>query len=152
MPKIVNLSMSDVVQGRFPDWCDQNTILVQIQDVDHAPTARFANVKKRGRFVRVVQMRFDDVDNYTVKYYTPISDDQAKQLADIIKLAKDANLNIAVHCHAGLCRSGAVVEAAVRYGFDDPKKDRFPNKLVLQKLTQLLDVAKSADYYKGLWD
>lgn len=151
MPKIINLSMSDVTHGKFPDWCEENTILIQIQDVDCSPTAKFANVKRRGRFVRLIQMRFDDVDTPDPKYWTEISDDQAKELADIIKLAKEANLNIAVHCHAGLCRSGAVVEAAVRYGFEDPKKDRFPNILVLKKLSKLLGVEKSSDYYEGLW-
>lgn len=151
MPKIVNLSMSDVVQGRFPDWCDKDTILIQIQDTDNSPTAKFANVKKRGRFVSCVQMRFDDIDKPDPGYFTVISDDQAKQLADVIKHAKLNDLNIAVHCHAGLCRSGAVVEAAVRYGFDDPKKTRMPNTLVLKKISHNLGIGKQDDYYDGIF-
>lgn len=152
MPYVTNLSMSDVVQGRFPDWANQNTVLIQIQDVDHAPTARFANVKKRSRFVSVYQFRFDDVDNYTVKYYTPITDDQAEDLARIIKHAKENNLNIVVHCHAGLCRSGAIKTLCVRYGFEDiDNKDAFPNALVMKKVGNLLGINKTEDYYKGLW-
>ena len=39
-------------------------------------------------------------------------------------------MNVVVHCHAGVCRSGAVCEVGVMMGFDDTEVFRSPNLLV----------------------
>lgn len=150
MPFVTNVSIADVVKGRFPLWCDSNTILIQIQDVDNSPTAKFVNVKKRSRFIKVYQFRFDDVEsNSSANQCTDI---QAKQLANIIKSAKENGHNIVVHCHAGLCRSGAITECAVQYGFSDVNNNqRIPNLLVKKKVLTELGLGKSKDYYEGIW-
>lgn len=149
--KIINLSMSDVVQGRFPDWANENTFLIQIQDVDYSPTAKFANVKKRDRFEKVYQFRFDDVDN--PKEFHCISEEQAKEISEILTKAKEENKNVVVHCHAGICRSGAVVEAAVvALGFVDLEHPRIPNTLVKRMILEKLGIVRSQDYYKSIWD
>lgn len=67
-----------------------------------------------------------------------ISDMQAKQIADIIKLAKEKNMDILVHCNKGVSRSGAVVQAAINYGFKDANKFRDPNLYVLKKIERYL--------------
>lgn len=70
---------------------------------------------------------------------------QAKQIADILRHAKEADVNVVVHCHAGICRSGAVVEAAVTaLGFADTGQWRQPNVLVKRLL--LAELAPGADY------
>jgi predicted protein tyrosine phosphatase len=43
-----------------------------------------------------------------------------------------------VHCAAGICRSGAVVEVAVMMGFVDTNMHRIPNSMVKYKLMQQL--------------
>jgi len=113
---------------------------------------KFANVKKRSRFLKVYQFRFDDVDSEDSLNCTPLSEDQAKDLACIIQSCYNSGLNIAVHCHAGLCRSGAIKTLCVRYGFEDiDNAVAYPNLLVMKKVGVLLGVSKSEEYYNGLW-
>lgn len=142
MPNVTNLSMADVVKGKFPEWANENTVLVQLQDVDHSLTSGFANVKNRKRFVSVYQFRFDDT--HDEESDNALSDEQAKDLALVLQNAKNNNHNVVVHCHAGLCRSGAVTEVALMYGFDDVDyKPRLPNTLVKKKLRLALGLTNT---------
>ena len=47
-------------------------------------------------------------------------------------------MNVVVHCHAGVCRSGAVCEIGVMMGFDDCEVFRSPNLLVKHKMMKVL--------------
>ena len=47
-------------------------------------------------------------------------------------------MHVVVHCHAGVCRSGAVVEVGVMMGFDDTEVFRSPNLLVKHKMMRAL--------------
>jgi len=47
-------------------------------------------------------------------------------------------MNVIVHCAAGICRSGAVVEAGVVLGFDDTQTMRIPNTLVKTSILEQL--------------
>jgi predicted protein tyrosine phosphatase len=47
-------------------------------------------------------------------------------------------MNVVVHCMAGICRSGAVVEVGVMMGFNDCEKYRQPNLRVKHKLMKQL--------------
>ena len=47
-------------------------------------------------------------------------------------------MNVVVHCHAGVCRSGAVAEVGVMLGFDDSESFRSPNLLVKHKMMKVL--------------
>lgn len=135
MPFVTNVSMSDASNGRFPTWANSNTVLIQIQDVDNSPTAKFVNVKNRSRFVGCYQYRFDDCERGP----NTISLQDAESLAGVIRTAYERGNNIVVHCHAGICRSGAVTEVCVMYGFDDvDDRYRQPNLLVKNMLKQCL--------------
>ena len=129
---ITNVPMAAVTHGKYPKWVgDKNTILIQIQDPDYSPMAKFANAKKRSRFVRVYQYRFED----DVRGPNVITDDDANSIVGALNFAKQHGYNVLVHCHAGLCRSGAVTEVGVMLGFEDVNGNpRIPNTLVKQKL------------------
>ena len=47
-------------------------------------------------------------------------------------------MNVIVHCHAGVCRSGAVAEIGVMLGFNDTESFRSPNLLVKHKMMKAL--------------
>ena len=47
-------------------------------------------------------------------------------------------MNVVVHCHAGVCRSGAVAEVGVMMGFQDAEAFRSPNLLVKHKMMRCL--------------
>ena len=48
-----------------------------------------------------------------------ITDSQAEQLVNLLQHALENRMDVVVHCHAGVCRSGAVCEVGVMMGFDD---------------------------------
>lgn len=141
--------MAAVTHGKFPKWANENTVLVQIQDTDNdRPEVRpFANVKNRARFLKVHQFRFNDVSDENSPHWDEqdwITDAQAKELAKVVQDCFDAGQNLIVHCHAGLCRSGAVTEVAVMLGFEDvDNNERIPNTLVKSKLRRELGLLQS---------
>ena len=47
-------------------------------------------------------------------------------------------MNVVVHCHAGICRSGAVVEVATMMGFTATDRYRQPNLRVKSKMMKVL--------------
>ena len=47
-------------------------------------------------------------------------------------------MNVVVHCHAGVCRSGAVAEVGITMGFEDTGVFRAPNLMVKHKLMKAL--------------
>ena len=67
-----------------------------------------------------------------------IGDKDAEQIISILRHALDNDINVVVHCHAGICRSGAVVEVAEMMGFDKCDSPRIPNTLVKHKLMKQL--------------
>jgi protein-tyrosine phosphatase len=67
-----------------------------------------------------------------------ISDDQAKEIVRLLQHALDNNMNVMVHCHAGICRSGAVVEVGTMMGFTATERLRIPNMRVKHKMMQVL--------------
>ena len=82
-------------------------------------------------FKTSVLVRFLDDDS--------ISDTQANFIAMALLNAQRDKMNVVVHCVAGICRSGAVVEAAMRYlGYTPVEKFRNPNITLLQKLSSRL--------------
>ena len=56
----------------------------------------------------------------------------------MLAYAKDNHMNVIVHCHAGVCRSGAVAEIGVAMGFSDTEAFRSPNLLVKHKMMKVL--------------
>jgi len=66
-------------------------------------------------------------------------------LVTLLKFAIDMHVNVVVHCHAGLCRSGAVVEVASMMGFTPVEKLRIPNLRVKHKMMKALGLTYDAD-------
>lgn len=121
--------MADVIVGQHR--AEPNTILIQIQDFG---TWQFAAPKHT--FDNVYQFTFNDHENPDLK--TNITVEQAAKIAEILTSALAADANVVVHCHAGLCRSGAVVEVGIMMGFDEVHSNRQPNVLVKNRLRDAL--------------
>ena len=67
-----------------------------------------------------------------------ISDEQAAELVRLLQHALDNSMNVMVHCHAGICRSGAVVEVASMMGFTPTERFRQPNLRVKHKMMKVM--------------
>ena len=59
-------------------------------------------------------------------------------MTEITLRLKKWGQSVVVHCHAGLCRSGAVVECGVILGFADTGTKRIPNTTVKKMITKHL--------------
>lgn len=111
-----------------------NTILIQIAD----PPGDFPTPKYQ--FNEVYQFDFLDLEDKdeTEEDGFKINNEQAAQLVAILHRARELGMNVLVHCHAGICRSGAVAEIGVMMGFEDAKEFRAPNLRVKHKMMQQL--------------
>lgn len=125
MPFIQNVSLDDVRLAHHYDP-GPNSILIQICD----PPGNFPIPKYPFKIVYQYQFldleKDDPVDNEEMK----CTEHQARDLVNILKHALDKKANVIVHCHAGICRSGAVCEVGIMMGFDPPDTFRQPNLLV----------------------
>lgn len=125
MAWIQNVSLGCVAKG----WhiaVKPNSVLIQIVDPDmEFPVPKYS-------FKGVHQFKFLDVeadDEVSSESYR-CSPEQAKEIVNILRKAKENNSDVVVHCVAGVCRSGAVCEVGVMMGFDDTGTWRSPNLLV----------------------
>ena len=82
-------------------------------------------------FSETHQFQFDDIEEDSK---VSISEEQAKSITDILTSALENNKSVIVHCHAGLCRSGAVAEVGVMMGFVNVGNLRIPNLRVKKML------------------
>lgn len=132
MPWIENVAAADVPL-RFHHEAGANAMLIQIMD----PASYFPKAKHE--FKQTHQFEFldaEDTDGFPEE--AKISDAQAAEIVTLLKHALDNRMNVVVHCHAGICRSGAVAEVGVMMGFDDVGRTRIPNLRVKQKLMRQL--------------
>lgn len=141
MPWIQNVSLADV---RYGDHYSpgENSMLIQIVD----PAMEFPVPDYN--FKKVYQYEFLDIESDSITTLDDgrtidmgefaITDDQARSLVCVLHEAMTANMNVIVHCVAGVCRSGAVAEVAVMMGFIDAKAYRQPNLLVKHKMMKVL--------------
>ena len=133
MPWIQNVALSDIKKGRHYDP-GPNNLLIQIVDCGmEFPEPHY-------KFNTVHQFQFLDLerDDKCIEPEMKITDDQAKSLVILLKQALLNRSNVIVHCVAGVCRSGAVVEVGVMMGFDDTEDYRSPNLLVKHKMMDVL--------------
>ena len=129
MPWIQNVSLADVIKG-FHFEPGDNAMLIQIVDPDvKFPTPRY-------NFKEVHQFKFLDIEESD--HVWACTQEQANQLAELLKHAMDNRMNVIVHCHAGICRSGAVCELGVMMGFTDPQVFRSPNLLVKHRIMKAI--------------
>ena len=131
---IENCSKSDVFNGHHYD-AGPNAMLIRIQD----PATEFGKIKYP--FKEVYEFEFldaEDEDNFEDE--CKIQDDQAVEIVRLLQRAQENAMNVGVHCHAGICRSGAVVEGAEIMGFVPSDRYRQPNLRVKHKLRKVLGI------------
>lgn len=136
---IENVSRDDVKNGWHSDM-GENSLLIQIGD----PGSEFPIPKKDFRVI--VQYEFldaEDEDGFPDE--CKISDVDAASIVEWLKYALDNHMNVLVHCHAGICRSGAVVEVGSMMGFTPTERFRQPNLRVKHKMMKHLGWTYDAD-------
>ncbi len=129
---IENVAASDVTTGFHYD-CGPNAMLISITD----PAGWKPNPKHN--FKEVHEFEFldaEDEDGFPDE--CKIQDEQAENIIALLKRAKENHMNVVVHCFAGICRSGAVVEVAEMMGFTPTDRYRQPNLRVKHKLMKVL--------------
>ena len=136
---IENVSRDDVKHGWHSDM-GVNAMLIQIGD----PATEFPMPKKD--FKIIVQYEFLDAeDDDDFPEEAKISDVDAASIVGWLQIALERNMNVLVHCHAGICRSGAVVEVASMMGFTPTDRFRLPNLRVKHKMMKYLGWTYDAD-------
>lgn len=133
MPWIQNVAMSDIKKGFHIDP-GPNAMLIQITD----PPGDFPTPKYS--FKEVHQFQFLDIEenDFALEESMRCSHEQAAELVRLLQHALANRMNVIVHCHAGVCRSGAVCEVGVMLGFDDTEAFRSPNLLVKHRMMKQL--------------
>ena len=132
MPWIENVAAADIPTGFHHD-VGPNSMLISITDpAGWRPEAKH-DFKERHDFEF---LDAEDEDGFPDE--TKISDTQAEQIVALLQRALENRMNVVVHCMAGICRSGAVVEVGVMMGFNDCEKYRQPNLRVKHKLMKQL--------------
>lgn len=136
---IQNVSYHDVKCGSHK----YGDVLIQIVD----PCVEFPTPAPDRIFKEIHQFEFSDVERETdIAWEFRMSEEQAQQIAEILKNAYANEYNVIVHCIAGLCRSGAVAEVGVMMGFEDTGAYRQPNIHVKSSLMRALGMIP--DYYE----
>jgi hypothetical protein len=121
------------VQGGYHTDMGSNALLIQIGD-----PATFFPIPKHD-FKVIVHYEFldaEDEDDYPDE--AKISDEDAASIVEWLKYAQENHMNVLVHCFAGICRSGAVVEVGESMGFTGTGRFREPNQRVLRKMQNYL--------------
>ena len=130
----------DAVKNGFHSDMGQNAMLIQIAD-----PATFFPVPKH-TFKEVHQFEFldaEDKDPWDDDF--KISDEQAEQLVGLLNKALANSMNVLVHCHAGICRSGAVVEVGSMMGFTPTERFRMPNLRVKHRMMRVLGLTYDSE-------
>lgn len=136
---IENVSWDDVKYGWHSEM-GENSMLIQIAD----PASFFPTPKKT--FKEVHQFEFldaEDGDDFPDE--AKISDEQAIEIVRLLNHALDNCMNVLVHCHAGICRSGAVVEVASMMGFTPTDRYQFRSLRVKHKMMKALGWTYDSD-------
>ena len=129
---IENVAASDVSTGYHYD-CGDNAMLISITD----PAGW--KPRKHHTFKEIHEFEFldaEDEDGFPDE--AKFQDEDAERIIALLKHALDNNMNVVVHCFAGICRSGAVVEVATKMGFTPTDRFRDPNLRVKRKLLKVL--------------
>ena len=128
MPWIENCARADIETGYHYDP-GPNAVLIQITDPD------MEHPKPKYEFREVHQFKFLDIEDDDPNCETMgMTQADAYVMAKALKNALANRSNVIVHCHAGVCRSGAVAEVGSMLGFVDTGKYRQPNLRVKRLL------------------
>jgi predicted protein tyrosine phosphatase len=132
MPWIENVALADIPKGRHHN-AGENSMLIQILD----PAMEFP--QPMHKFKETHQFEFLDLEqNDPWGEEFKVTDAQAAELVRLLQHALEKRMNVVVHCHAGVCRSGAVCEVGVMMGFQDAEAFRSPNLMVKHKMMKVL--------------
>ena len=131
MPWIQNVSKQAILHTTFKDP-GINSMLIQIID----PGTEFP--KSSCKFKEIHQFEFLDVEKNSEFSEFEISNATASKLVSLLQHALAEDMNVIVHCIAGICRSGAVAEIGVILGFEDTSVFRNSNLLVKHKMMKEL--------------
>lgn len=136
---IQNVSMAAIQEGFHYD-AGPNSLLIQIVDPAHGFPKPKKDFKETHRF------EFLDIEAEAdgMWEFRP-TQEHADELVAILDHARKNRMNVIVHCHAGLCRSGAVAEIGVIMGFDDTGTKRLPNILLKGVMMKTLGLSYNAD-------
>ena len=131
---IQNCAASDISTGLFYSDPGENSMLIQITD----PGGWVPTPAKP--FKEVYQFEFLDIEKNDEAFDESVrcSYEQATQLVNLLQRAIEQEMNVIVHCFAGICRSGAVTEVGVMLGFEDTGRFRQPNLLVKHSMMKVL--------------
>lgn len=140
-PWIQNVSLSDIKKGFHID-AGINSMLIQIVDPDMEFPVPANQFKETHQF-KFLDIEEDGMTNFGDGEMVDVSwgaikDADAEKLVALLQHALDNRMNVVVHCHAGVCRSGAVAEVGVMLGFRDAEAFRSPNLLVKHKMMKFL--------------
>jgi predicted protein tyrosine phosphatase len=136
---IENVSWDDVKNGWHSDM-GENSMLIQIAD----PATFFPEPKRQ--FKEIHRFEFLDAeDSDRIDDDFKISNAQAINLVALLQIAMENHMNVLVHCHAGICRSGAVVEVGTMMGFTATDRYRQPNLRVKHKMMKVLGLTYDED-------
>ena len=139
MPWIQNVSLDAVRKGHHIN-VGENAMLIQIVD----PCTEFPTPKYSFKEVR--QYEFLDVeatDKIGIEF--AITPEQAALIVADLQYALNNHMDVVVHCHAGICRSGAVAEIGIMMGFQDTEKYRSPNLMVKHLMMKTLGWTYDSD-------
>lgn len=131
MAWIENTSLANIALGYHFD-AGPNSMLIRITDpCGHLPTPKY-------KFKHTHHFEFLDADDRTpdIPPEALCSSEQGLEIYNLLQLAIHNKTNVVVHCHAGLCRSGAVAEAGIIMGLQDTEIFRCPNVLVKKQILQ----------------
>ena len=143
---IENVAAADISTGFHHD-AGSNSMLISIVDpAGWVPEAKYI-FKERHNFEF---LDAEDADGFPDE--AKISDAQAQEIVGLLQHALDNHMNVVVHCTAGICRSGAVVEVGVMMGFADCERFRSPNLRVKHRMMKALGWTYDADEKPNLDD
>lgn len=140
-PWIQNVALSDIPKRHHID-AGHNSMLIQIVDPDMEFPVPAHTFKETHQF-KFLDIEDDGMSNdgngeKIDMSWGMITDEQAAELVRLLQHAFEDRMNVVVHCHAGVCRSGAVAEVGVMMGFRDAEAFRSPNLLVKHKMMKVL--------------
>lgn len=127
MPWIENCAADDMPQAHHHN-AGPNSMLIQISDPASWVPKPLHQFKEHHHFEFLDIEDEDHADDPEMF----ISETQAKELVRLLRHAYTNHMNVVVHCYAGVCRSGAVVEVGTHMGFDAVEKFRSPNTRVMR--------------------
>lgn len=129
----------------FPFQTDRRDWLISVFSSSGKP------VSPSTEFGRVLSLQFDDVEE--ADEGKVISEDQAAEIAAFVASAEQEGVKtLWVHCDAGICRSGAIVEACLVKGHqtdEEVSNGRVPNRMVFTKVRRAMGLLFSWELANG---